>query len=299
MTLTYSIVTPARNEATALPGLARALRDQTRLPDRWVIVDNGSDDGTVEAAEAIVAECDWARLLRLPVTGPPARGAPIVRALHAGLDSLDVVTDVVVNVDADVTIGPDYFDRLLEAFDRDPSLGIASGSAWESEDGVWRQRFVTGGTVWGATRAYRWACLRDVLPLEERHGWDGIDQLKARARGWRTSTLTDLPFRHHRREGRQDGSRWAHWFANGDTAHFMGYRPWYLLARALYQMRREAAAVGLVAGYGAAALRRSPRLADPAALAVLRRDQSPKAILVRGREALGRADSRGSSVLPG
>ena len=91
--------------------------------------------------------------------------------------------DVVVNVDADVTMEPDYFERLLEALERDPSLGIASGSAWEPHDGVWRQRFViTGGTVWGATRAYRWACLQDVLPLEERHGWDGIDQLKARAR---------------------------------------------------------------------------------------------------------------------
>ena len=127
---------------------------------------------------------------------------------------------------------PDYFERLLDAFARDPSLGIASGSAWELDDGVWRQRFVTGGTVWGATRAYRWECLQEVLPLEERHGWDGIDQLKARARGWHTTTLTDLPFRHHRAEGLGDGSTWAHWAANGDTAYFMGYRPWYLLAHA-------------------------------------------------------------------
>ena len=118
----------------------------------------------------------------------------------------------------------DYFARLLEAFARDPSLGIASGSAWEPEGGEWRQRFVTGGTVWGATRAYRWECLQAVLPLEERHGWDGIDQLKARARGWTTRTFTDLPFRHHRPKGVRDRSRWAHWVANGDTSYFMGYR---------------------------------------------------------------------------
>ena len=241
----------------------------------------------MEVAEAIVAESDWARLVVLPEAGERERGAPIVRAFHAGLDALDVEPDVVVNVDADVTMAPDYFERLLEAFARDRSLGIASGSAWEALNGVWRQRFVTGGTVWGATRAYRWACLQDVLPLEERHGWDGIDQLKARARAWETQTFTDLPFRHHRTEGSHDGSTWAHWLANGDTAYFMGYRPSYLLARTLHRMRRDPAAIGLVYGYLSAAARRSSRLEDLGARAVLREDQSLRHFFRRRREALG------------
>jgi hypothetical protein len=185
---------------------------------------------------------------------------------------------------------PDYFERLLDAFRMDPALGIASGSAWEMFEGVWRQRFVTGGTVWGATRAYRWTCLQDVLPLEARHGWDGVDQLKARARGWRTRTLTDLPFRHHRPEGYHDTSTWAHWLANGDTAYFMGYRFWYLVARTLHQMRRDPAAFGLVYGYLLAAARRSRRLDDAGARAVLRADQSFHQFFSRRREALGFQD---------
>ena len=285
--LTYSIITPARDEADTLPALARALGQQSVRPLRWVIVEGGSSDATLDVAETIVAEYDWARLVELPATAPRERGAPIVRALHEGLDSLDVKPDVVVNVDADVTMEPDYFARLLDAFARDPSLGIASGSAWELDAGVWRQRFVTGGTVWGATRAYRWACLQSVIPLEERHGWDGIDQLKARARGWHTKTLNDLAFRHHRIEGSRDGSTWTHWLANGDTAYFMGYRPWYLLARTLHQLRRDPAAFALVFGYLSAAVRRSPRLKDSGARAVLRSDQSLRSILQRRREALG------------
>jgi hypothetical protein len=88
-------------------------------------------------AEAVAAECDWARLIALPEAGPRERGAPIVRALHAGIASLDIQTDVVVNVDADVTMDRDYFERLFGAFEHDPSLGIASGSAWERDNGVW------------------------------------------------------------------------------------------------------------------------------------------------------------------
>ena len=295
--LTYSIITPVRNEADTLGRLAGALRGQKQLPVRWVIVENGSTDRTVDVAERIVAELAWARLVVRSEAGQRERGAPIVRALHAGLDALDVEPDVVVNVDADVTMDADYFERLLEAFARDSSLGIASGSAWEPVNGVWRQRFVTGGTVWGSTRAYRWACLKDVLPLEERHGWDGIDQLKARARGWQTRTFTDLPFRHHRTEGLHDGSAWAHWLANGDTAYFMGYRPWYLLARTLHRTRRDTAAFGLVYGYLSAAARRSTRLQDREARAILRSDQSLRNILRRRREALGAADSpRGASA---
>ena len=290
MGLTYAIITPARNEAATLSHLAAALRRQTRLPLRWIIVENGSSDETVGIAERIVYGSEWARLVGLTEAGQRERGAPIVRALHAGLDALDLEPDIVVNVDADVTMDADYFERLLEAFAGDPVLGIASGSAWELSNGAWRQRFVTGGTVWGATRAYRWACLQDVLPLEERHGWDGVDQLKARARGWETKTFIDLPFHHHRKEGLHDGSAWAHWLANGDTAHFMGYRPWYLFARTLYHMRRHPAAFGLVYGYLSAAARRSPRLGDQGARAVLRGDQSFRQILRRGREALGVAD---------
>ena len=99
-----------------------------------MIVEGGSSDATVSVAEQIVAEFDWARLIVLPATAQRERGAPIVRALHAGLDSLDVTPDVLVNVDADVTMEPDYFEQLLDAFASNPSLGIASGSAWELDD---------------------------------------------------------------------------------------------------------------------------------------------------------------------
>src|SRR5262245_30612671 len=293
MRLTYAVITPARDEADTLPRLAAALDRQTGRRTRWVIVENGSTDATAAVAGAIVAEHEWVRLLVLPAVAPRERGAPIVRALHAGFDSLDLEPNVLVNVDADVTVEPDYFERLLEEFKGDPVLGIASGSAWELTNGAWRQRFVTGGTVWGATRAYRWKCLQDVLPLEERHGWDGIDQLQARARGWRTRTFNELPFRHHRAEGEHDESGWAHWFANGDTAYFMGYRPAYLVARALHRLRRDPAAVALVAGYVSAAARRSPRLEDSQARALLRSDQSMRNFLARRSEALGRSNPDG------
>jgi poly-beta-1,6-N-acetyl-D-glucosamine synthase len=288
MIRSYAVVTPARDEAENLPRLADCLATQTVRPTVWNIVDNGSSDGTLEVAERLAATHGWIRVLSLPGTAVAERGAPIVRALQAGIAALDHAPGIVVNVDADISFEPDYFERLLAKFDADPSLGIASGSGFELRQGTWEQRYVTGSTVWGASRAYRWECLQQLLPLEERVAWDGVDEFKANSGGWRTLAFEELPFRHHRREGERDGSAWRARANQGNAAHFLGYRAWYLVLRALWNARREPAALGMIWGYVAAALRREARNPDLAARAYLRHQQSPRNLRRRALEAAGR-----------
>lgn len=290
----YAVITPARDEEAHLPRLAASLTSQTIRPDRWIIVENNSTDRTRAIADGLAHRHDWVRVRTVSGSAEPERGAPIVRALHAGFGDVEPATGVVVNVDADVSMESGYFERLLQAFGADPQLGIASGSLYELDDnGEWQQRFNTGGNVWGAARAYRRACLDDVLPLEERHSWDGLDQLKARALGWRTRTILDLPFQHHRREGEREQSSSAHWRACGASAHYMGYRTWYLVARTLYQARHDRAAVSMLWGFAHAAVSRAPRWSDRTGRERLRRDQSLGNVLRRRREAFGVEDPLG------
>jgi glycosyltransferase involved in cell wall biosynthesis len=282
------VVTPARDEAANLPRLASCLAGQTCPPMTWVIVENGSSDGTLELARDLSAEHAWVRVISLPGSSSADRGAPVVRALNAGIGALTEPPEVFVNVDADTSMEPDYFERLLAKFRADPSLGIASGSAYELRRGTWEQRYVTGSTVWGASRAYRWECLHDVLPFEERVAWDGVDEFKANARGWRTVAFEELPFRHHRREGERDGTPWRARRNQGQAAYYLGYRPWYLVLRALWHTRREAAALGLIFGYAQAAWRHEPTNSDARARAYLRRQQSIRNLPRRLLEATGR-----------
>jgi glycosyltransferase involved in cell wall biosynthesis len=282
------VVTPARDEAANLPRLASCLAGQTCPPMTWVIVENGSSDGTLELARDLSAEHPWVRVISLPGSSSADRGAPVVRALNAGIRALTEPPEVFVNVDADISMEPDYFERLLAKFRADPSLGIASGSAYELRRGTWEQRYVTGSTVWGASRAYRWECLHDVLPFEERVAWDGVDEFKANARGWRTVAFEELPFRHHRREGERDGTPWRARRNQGQAAYYLGYRPWYLVLRALWHTRREAAALGLIFGYAQAAWRQEPTNSDARARAYLRGQQSIRKLPQRLLEAAGR-----------
>lgn len=289
MIRSYAVVTPARDEADNLPRLAECLAAQTIVPRAWAIVDNGSTDGTLGVAGELRSAHGWIEVQSLPGSTSADRGAPVVRALQAGITALACdPPEILVNVDADISMEPDYFERLLGKFDADPALGIASGSAYELRKGRWEQRYVTGSTVWGASRAYRWDCLQQLLPLEERIAWDGVDEFKANARGWRTAAFEELPFRHHRREGERDGSTWRARVNQGRAAYYLGYRPWYLALRALWNARRELGALGLVWGYVASAIGGAERSGDAEARAYLRRQQSPANLRYRALEAAGR-----------
>lgn len=288
MIRSYAVITPARDEVENLRRLAASLAAQTVQPQVWHIVENGSTDGTLELAQELAAKHDWIRVLSLPGSTVANRGAPVVRALQAGIGALAEAPEVLVNVDADISMEPDYFERLLAKFDADASLGISSGSAFEQRKGVWEQRYVTGTTAWGASRAYRWECLQELLPFEERVAWDGLDEFKANVRGWRTGAFEDLPFRHHRREGERDGTTWRIRTNEGHTAHYLGYRAWYLVLRALWQSRRDPAALAMVWGYASATLRRAQRTGDEEARAYLRGQQSLGNLKRRAFEAAGR-----------
>ena len=289
MTGRYDVITPARDEAANLPRLASCLAAQTARPRTWTIVDNGSTDETIAIAGRVAVEHDWVRVTSVPGSSAADRGAAVVRALQAGVAAVSPdPPEFVVNVDADVSMEPEYFEQLVAKFDADPSLGIASGSAYELEEGRWRRRHVTGSTVWGASRAYRWDCLQEILPLEERIAWDGIDEFKANVRGWHTEAFEELPFRHHRREGERDGAMWRARRNQGLAAHYLGYRPWYLVLRSLWNARRELSALAMIAGYADAAVRRTPRSSDGSARAYLRSQQSVRALRLRAREAAGR-----------
>lgn len=285
----YAVVTPAHNEAGHLRRLAECMRAQTVAPKEWMIVDHGSTDGTAQAVAEITAAVPWAYSIYVPKDDEAPRGAPVVRAFHAGLEALSCKAEVVTKLDADVTFATDFFARIMDAFAADPRLGITGGVCYEQDaSGTWRPEHVSRGHVRGATRAYRATCLAEVTPLEERMGWDGLDELRARVAGWETRSVDDLPFKHHRTLGARE-RRWDKWIGQGRMAHYMGYTPWYLGARTVFRSMREPRAIAMLWGFADAALRRERRYPDPAVRAYLRRQQSLRALPVRVREALGRS----------
>jgi poly-beta-1,6-N-acetyl-D-glucosamine synthase len=287
-TLRYAVVSPARDEAENLRRLARCLFIQSAPPAAWIIVDNGSADDTRAVADELARQRAWVSVASVPDAGGLARGAPVVRAFHAGVDQLLDDVDLVAKVDADISFGREYFAQLVRRFEQEPELGIASGTCLERQESEWNPRFATEPNVWGGARLYRKVCLDTLLPLDERMGWDAIDVARAAAAGWTTRVFLDIQFRHHRTEAERDGLRRARWVKQGELAYFLHYRPSYLLLRALHHGRREPAALAMVWAYLEAALRRGERCVDRDVVVHLRQKQRLRNLPHRAAEALGR-----------
>jgi hypothetical protein len=188
---------------------------------------------------------------------------------------------VFVKVDADTSFEADYFTRLMQRFAEQPELGIAGGSCYELVDGEWTRIKVSGSHPRGASRAYRWALREDVFALEPEMGWDGVDEVMAELRGYHTAGFTDLGFRHHRKVGERDGKLRAG-SALGRQAWYMGYRPSYLMLRAVYRARENAASLAMVWGYAWAAASGAPQCPDPVVTARVREGQRLRVVARRG-----------------
>ncbi len=286
----HLIVTPARNEAENLRRLGGCLIAQTWRPEAWIVVDNGSTDGTADVVNELARTHGWVRLVSIASDTLPARGRSSVRAFNAGVMDAPKHPDLITALDADVSFESDYFEALRREFERDPRLGIASGLCYEPSGDGWEPVHVTRPYIRGASFTCRRECVAPLLPLEERLGWESIAVLRANVRGWKTAIFRNLSYFHHRPTGARDASRFASFAEEGDSAYYMWYRPSYMFLRTLYRAigLQDPAATGLAWGYARSALGRRSRHPEPGFRQFVRSTQSPKIWLSRAREITGR-----------
>jgi glycosyltransferase involved in cell wall biosynthesis len=287
---THLVVTPARNEAENLRRLGESLVAQKWRPDAWIVVDNGSTDGTQDVVRELGRSHDWIRLVSIPSDPEPARGRSSVRAFNAGVMSFEGHPDLVSGLDADISFEPEYFDVLRMRFQERTRLGIAAGRCYEPSGDGWEPFHVTYPNLRGASLTFRGECLAQLLPLEGRYSWDGIVAVRANIRGWETEIVRGLSYFHHRPTGSRDANRFASYAEEGDAAYYMWYRPSYLLLRTVYRTLRQGdpATAGLAVGFARSALGRRPRHTDAGFREFVRSNQSPANWLSRAGEVRGR-----------
>src|SRR3974390_262376 len=64
--LTYVLVTPARNEEAFIEQTIKSVISQTVLPEKWVIVSDGSTDRTDEIVKGYLPTNPWIEFVRMP-----------------------------------------------------------------------------------------------------------------------------------------------------------------------------------------------------------------------------------------
>ena len=250
---TYVLITPARNEEAFIERTIQSVVAQTVRPLKWIIVSDGSTDRTDEIVHRYVVRHDWMEMIRMPERRDRNFGAK-VRCFNAGMEKLcGVGYDIIGNLDADITFGPDQFEYLLGKFAADNRLGVA-GTPFVEGHASYDFRFTTAEHVSGACQLFRRECFEQIggyVPVKGG-GIDWIAVTTARMKGWKTRTFVDRVCHHHRPMGTAQVGKVKACMLLGRQDYYLGGHPVWQLFRACYQMARPPYLLGgvaLLAGY--------------------------------------------------
>lgn len=286
--LTYVVITPCRNEARLIEETLKSVVAQTVPPLKWVIVNDGSTDTTADIVGKYAEQYSWIEL----VNGPARKERNFAGKVHAFNEGLqrvqDLSFDLVVNLDADISFGPDHFEFLLSKFMKNPALGVA-GTAY-TQDGGWdstRDSFEGETSVHGACQFFRYQCFLDIggYCANRLGGIDWIAVTTARMKGWETRNYPDRRYHHSRTMGTAEKDPLGAAFDYGRKDYFLGGSPLWELCRVAYRMTKRPfvlEGIALLLGYCTAAVRRVERPVSHDLMRFHRREQMKKLRMILG-----------------
>jgi glycosyltransferase involved in cell wall biosynthesis len=243
---TYVLITPARNEEQFIDLTIRSVVGQTVRPLKWVIVSDGSTDGTDDIVRNYVAQNDWIELVKLPEHAQ-RNFAGKVAAFNAGYARLaGLEYEIIGNLDGDVSFQEDYLAFLISKFAENPRLGVA-GTPYREENAIHDDRLKSPEHVSGACQMFRRACFEGIggYPPVGSGGIDLIALLSAQAKGWQTRRFDEKVCLHHRNVGSADHRGVFRRLLNrGKKDYLLGSHPAFEIFRSTYQMKTKPYVVG-------------------------------------------------------
>jgi biofilm PGA synthesis N-glycosyltransferase PgaC len=243
----YVIITPVRDEQLYLQSTIESVMAQTILPIEWVIVNDGSTDGTGDIINDSAARIALIHPVHRSNRGFRKSGGGVVETFDDGYKALQRHDwDFIVKLDGDLTFSPEYFEKCFEHFRNDPRLGIGGGDIYHDLGGELKCEMGPGFHVRGATKIYRRTCWEAIGGLRAAPGWDTIDEVKANMLGWSTSSFRELHLLHHRHTGSAEGllrDREKH----GLACYMSGYHPLFVAASCLFRLFQKPYVIGAAA----------------------------------------------------
>lgn len=241
--MNYVLITAAYNEIDYIENTLKAVVGQSQAPQLWLIVSDGSDDGTDELVQAYAKQHHFIRLLRQERQAQGHDYSAKVRALEFALNVLSELKldyDYLGVLDADIYFEPDYYTRMQQYFLQDAKLGIAGGLLHEADaKGTWGAQVLSPDwSVSGPVQLFRRECFEQIggyLPL--KNGEDAMAEVMARMHGFRVQTFVDVPVAHLRPTYSQKGNALSSRYWEGRMDYINGNHPLFELARCAFRLR--------------------------------------------------------------
>ena len=253
-TLSYVLITPARNEEAYIEKTIQSVISQTVLPKKWIIVSDGSTDRTDDIVNKYTAGYTWIELIRMP-EHRDRNFAAKVTCFNKGYESVKSIDfDLIGNLDADISFEKDYLEFLLEKFSQIIELGVAGTPFIEDGYSSVTDSFEGEKHVAGGCQLFRRECFEKIggyIP-NKAGGIDWIAVTTARMKGWKTLSFKEKYFFHHRNLGTGESDNIEAIFNYGKKDYYLGGHPLWEMFRIIYRMTKKPYIIGsfvLMFGY--------------------------------------------------
>jgi glycosyltransferase involved in cell wall biosynthesis len=291
----YVLVTPAHNEKDFIELTIKSVVAQTVRPLMWVMVSDRSVDGTDEIIRSYAERYPFIHLVRNDDKRSERNAAAKVHAINLGIEALGRTEYAYFgNLDADISFGETYFESLLQHFESDNKLGVIGGRIFHIDKrGRTLEHNSSTDSVAGAVQFFRRECFHQIGGYQPIAGGmeDGVAEITARYRGWKTHSFKGLPVLHHRELGVVGRSAYEARFCNGLTEYVVGFSFPYHVIRALSRVFERPYFIGSIlvfSGYMWGLLSRRPKIIPYPIVRFVRREQMNKLFALLLGKRVGR-----------
>jgi glycosyltransferase involved in cell wall biosynthesis len=221
----YYIIIPTFNEEKFISLTLQSLVDQTVLPSKIVVVNDGSTDKTQEIIQSFVEKYSFISLVNKTSEAIHLPGSKVIQAFNKGLETIDDNYDFIVKADADLIFPPNYFETISNYFEYDDRIGMAGGFCYIEKNDEWILENLTDKDhIRGAIKAYRKETFNQIGGLKPEMGWDTVDELLSKFYHWKVVTDNSLHVKHLKPTGANYNQ--AARFKQGEAFYCLGYGFW-------------------------------------------------------------------------
>ena len=229
------VIIPARNESKFLDNTLEALKKQTYVPHRIIVINDGSTDNTSDIAKKSHVE-----VLDLDNRGFRATGEPVLaNVINKGLEKILVdECHYIMILGADHILPPNYISKIIAIMEEKESLVIASGTIKGESQRDTSPR--------GSGRIIKYEFWKKLgLHYPSWYGFESYIVYKALVESYQVKVVRDVIGWSQRPTGKTTNYK-----SYGKAMRALGYHPLYALGRIILTLKHHPkGAIKMTLGY--------------------------------------------------
>ncbi len=244
----YVLITPVKNEEKYIGITIESVLAQTILPIRWIIVNDGSTDGTKEIIKRYSDQYQFIQLHNL-YKQTNRDFASQVYATNAGYHEIGHLKfDYIGILDADITFKPDYYEIMIKKLIENKNLGIVGGAILHNTGKKYQKDARKTNHVGGGIQFFRRDCYDKIggyTPLIYG-GQDVVIEVRARMLGWEVKAFHEVEALHHKPMGTGNAGIITAKYRQGIMEYSIGSHPLFMMMKCLRRVNEQPYVIGSI-----------------------------------------------------